>query len=48
MHGVPVEDVSFHEVGAYDSIADIVCAAWLIERLDAEWSCGPLPIGRGG
>ena len=47
VHGVPVEDVSFHEVGAYDSIADIVCAAWLIERLDASWSCGPLPIGRG-
>ena len=47
VHGVPVEDVSFHEVGAWDSIADIVCAAWLIERLDAAWSCGPLPIGRG-
>ena len=47
VHGVPVDDVSFHEVGAYDSIADIVCAAWLIERLGAEWSCGPLPIGQG-
>ena len=47
VHGVPAEDVSFHEVGAYDSIADVVCAAWLIERLDASWSCGPLPIGRG-
>ena len=47
VHGVPVEDVSFHEVGAYDSIADVVCAAWLIERLGAAWSCGPLPIGRG-
>ena len=47
VHGVPVDDVSFHEVGAYDSIADVVCAAWLIERLDASWSCGPLPIGRG-
>ena len=47
VHGVPVDDVSFHEVGAYDSIADVVCAAWLIERLDATWSCGPLPIGRG-
>ena len=47
VHGVSVEEVSFHEVGAYDSIADIVCAAWLIEHLDATWSCGPLPIGRG-
>ena len=47
VHGVPVDDVSFHEVGAWDSIADIVCASWLIERLDASWSCGPLPIGRG-
>ena len=47
VHGVPVEDVSFHEVGAWDSIADVVCAAWLIERLGATWSCGPLPIGRG-
>ena len=24
-----------------------MCAAWLIDRLDAGWSCGPLPIGRG-
>ena len=47
VHGVAIEDVSFHEVGAYDSIADVVCAAWLIDRLDAQWSCGPLPIGRG-
>ncbi len=47
VHGVPVDEVSFHEVGAWDSIADVVSAAWLIERLDASWSCGPLPIGRG-
>ena len=47
VHGVPIDDVSFHEVGAYDSIADVVCAAWLIDRLGATWSCGPLPIGRG-
>ena len=47
VHGVPVDDVSFHEVGAWDSIADVVSAAWLIERLGASWSCGPLPIGRG-
>ncbi len=47
VHGVPVDDVSFHEVGAWDSIADVVCAAWLTEHLDASWSCGPLPLGRG-
>ncbi len=47
VHGLPVEEVSFHEVGAFDSIADIVSAAWLIEHLNARWSCGPLPIGSG-
>ncbi len=48
VHGVPANEVTFHEVGAWDSIADIVAAAWLIEALgNATWSCSPLPLGSG-
>lgn len=48
VHGKAVDTVAFHEVGAWDSIADIVCAACLIEALGAaSWSVGPLPIGSG-
>jgi uncharacterized protein (TIGR00299 family) protein len=48
IHGVPVDDIAFHEVGAADSIADIVAAAWLIDALGpATWSTSPLPLGDG-
>jgi len=48
VHGRPVDAVTFHEVGAWDSIADIVAAAWLIEEFGvSSWSVGPLPLGNG-
>jgi uncharacterized protein (TIGR00299 family) protein len=47
-HGMAVEDVQFHEVGAIDSIADIVGACLLLEQLDVETLvCTPLPLGGG-
>ena len=48
VHGVAPDDVVFHEVGAIDSIADIVAAAVLLARLaPTSASIAPLPIGGG-
>lgn len=48
VHGIAVEEVSFHELAGWDSIADIVGAAQVIERLAARsWSVAPLPMGGG-
>jgi hypothetical protein len=48
VHGCGPEEVTFHEIGAWDSIADIVAAAALIESSGARvWSVGPLPLGSG-
>lgn len=48
VHGIAVEAVAFHEVGAADSIADIVAAAHLIAALGTRsWSVSALPLGSG-
>lgn len=48
VHGVPVERIHFHEVGAVDSIVDICGASLVLELLgEPEVHCAPPPLGSG-
>ena len=48
VHDEDPEEVTFHEVGAVDSIIDVVGSCVALELLDAaSVSCGPLPMGTG-
>jgi len=48
VHGEDPDDVTFHEVGAVDSIVDVVGSCIALDLLDADSvSCGPLPMGTG-
>jgi uncharacterized protein (DUF111 family) len=48
VHGVSPEEVHFHEVGALDSIADVVAAASAFHQVapDEAW-CSPVHVGSG-
>ncbi|HEY6380076.1 MAG TPA: LarC family nickel insertion protein, partial [Candidatus Dormibacteraeota bacterium] len=48
LHGVAVDSVHLHELGAFDTMVDIVGVAAALEQLDVDViSCGPLPAGSG-
>jgi pyridinium-3,5-bisthiocarboxylic acid mononucleotide nickel chelatase len=48
VHGRPAEEVTFHEVGAVDSIVDIVGAVAGLHMLGIQrLTCGPVPLGGG-
>lgn len=47
-HGVPLEQVHFHEVGAIDAIVDILGTAWALEILAVDrCHASVIPQGRG-
>jgi len=48
IHGTSPDEVTFHEVGALDAIAEICGVAIAVEQLGAERVvCSPLPLARG-
>lgn len=48
VHGIPLEQVHFHEVGALDTVLDVVGAFWGLEQLCVTAvTCSALPWFRG-
>ncbi|XVQ14996.1 nickel pincer cofactor biosynthesis protein LarC [Spirillospora sp. CA-255316] len=48
VHGVPADEVHFHEVGALDSIADVVGVCAGLGYLGvSSWVCSPVSVGSG-
>jgi pyridinium-3,5-bisthiocarboxylic acid mononucleotide nickel chelatase len=48
IHGMPMEDVHLHEVGAVDAILDVVGAIWGFDLIGVtRVYCGPISVGDG-
>jgi uncharacterized protein (TIGR00299 family) protein len=48
VHGVALDDVHFHEIGAVDTLIDVVGAVTLLAQLGvSRVVCSPLPMGGG-
>jgi uncharacterized protein (TIGR00299 family) protein len=49
VHDIAIEDVHFHEVGNYDTVADIVGASYIINKLNLKNNClyKPINVGNG-
>jgi uncharacterized protein (DUF111 family) len=48
VHGCAVEEIHFHEIGAVDTLVDIVGTFALVEALGIEQVCvGTIPVGGG-
>ncbi|MBQ9360709.1 MAG: nickel pincer cofactor biosynthesis protein LarC [Lachnospiraceae bacterium] len=48
VHGVPVSEIHFHEVGTMDAVADIVAVCYLLKELSVdEIAASPVNVGSG-
>ena len=48
VHGEPVSEIHFHEVGTMDAIADVIAVCYLIEKLQVEnIIVSPINVGSG-
>lgn len=48
VHGIAIDQVHFHEVGAVDAIVDVVCGAVAVDALGLDrWYASPVNVGGG-